>query len=76
MYLNRVVKEHPGTPWAMLAKNELDHRLGWVWKDSFTDLTPKPKAKAAANNNNNAAPKNDQKKMLPPQPQKRPPPKL
>lgn len=76
MYLNRVVKDHPGTPWAMLAERELKEPIGWTWKDSFTDLTPKPKAKAPANNNNNAKPKNDQKMMLPQQPQKRPPPKL
>jgi hypothetical protein len=76
MYLTRVVKEHPGTPWAMLADRELKEPLGWTWKDSFTDPAPKAKPKMAANNNNNAPPRNDQKKMLPPQPQKRPPPKL
>ena len=75
MYLSRVVKDHPGTPWAMLAERELKEPVGWTWKDSFTDLTPKAKPKAA-NNNNNAAPRNDQKMMLPPQTPKRPPPKL
>ncbi|HEY2146678.1 MAG TPA: hypothetical protein VGH32_01995 [Pirellulales bacterium] len=29
MYLNRVVKEHPGTPWAMLAERELSEKVGW-----------------------------------------------
>jgi hypothetical protein len=76
MYLTRVTKDHPGTPWAMLADRELKEPLGWTWADKFTDLTPKAKPKAANNNNNNAAPKNDQKKMLPPQKEKRPPPKL
>jgi hypothetical protein len=29
MYLNRVIKEHPGTPWAMLAERELSEKVGW-----------------------------------------------
>lgn len=30
-YLNRVIAEHPGTPWAYLAKVELRDPLGWEW---------------------------------------------
>ena len=30
-YLNRVVNEHPGTPWAFLAQVELSDPLGWRW---------------------------------------------
>lgn len=40
MYLDRVVTEHPGTPWAMLAQRELKDKLGWKWKEEFTDLSP------------------------------------
>jgi hypothetical protein len=29
MYLNRVIKEHPGTPWAVQAEHELEERVGW-----------------------------------------------
>ena len=29
MYLNRVIKEHPGTPWAALAEHELVESVGW-----------------------------------------------
>ncbi|HEV2972055.1 MAG TPA: hypothetical protein VGY55_18930, partial [Pirellulales bacterium] len=29
MYLNRVIKEHPGTPWAALAERELSENVGW-----------------------------------------------
>ncbi len=29
VYLERVVKEHPGTPWAEVAKRELKHPAGW-----------------------------------------------
>jgi len=32
-YLNRVVKEHEGTPWAELAKLELKSQIGWKWTE-------------------------------------------
>lgn len=32
-YLNRVIDEHPGTPWALLAERELSQPLGWEWKE-------------------------------------------
>lgn len=34
MYLNRVIKEHPGTPWAKIAERELKTPLGWQWKEA------------------------------------------
>jgi hypothetical protein len=34
MYLQRVVKEHPGTPWAAIAEDELKTPLGWTWKET------------------------------------------
>lgn len=34
MYLNRVIKEHPGTPWAKLAEEELKTPLGWQWTEA------------------------------------------
>ncbi|MEX2025982.1 MAG: vWA domain-containing protein, partial [Pirellulaceae bacterium] len=48
MYLNRVVQEHPGTPWALLAERELKDPLGWKWKQEFTDLNP-PRNTVAGN---------------------------
>ncbi|MCA9123405.1 MAG: VWA domain-containing protein [Planctomycetaceae bacterium] len=33
MYLERVVKEHPGTPWAKLAERELQTPFGWKWTE-------------------------------------------
>ncbi|HUE73738.1 MAG TPA: vWA domain-containing protein [Pirellulaceae bacterium] len=74
MYLNRVVQEHPGTPWALLAERELKDPLGWKWKEEFTDLNP-PR-NTVAGNNAPAAAANDQKGMLKKPPPKRPPPKL
>jgi len=63
-YLNRVIKEHAGTPWAAEARRELETPLGWKWKDTYTDLTPKPQPKPAANNNNAAPPRPEQPMML------------
>jgi hypothetical protein len=31
MLLNRVIQEHPETPWAEMAKRELEAPLGWKW---------------------------------------------
>lgn len=37
-YLERVVAEHEGTPWAFLAQRELSTPLGWKWSDEFRNL--------------------------------------
>ena len=34
LYLERVVKDHSGTPWAKIAEDELKNPLGWTWKES------------------------------------------
>ncbi|MEZ6044806.1 MAG: vWA domain-containing protein [Planctomycetaceae bacterium] len=34
-YLERVITEHPDTPWALLAAKELETPLGWRWQDGF-----------------------------------------
>lgn len=75
MYLSRVVKDHPGTPWALLAEKELSDPVGWVWVDSFTDLTP-PRMAAPGNAAAPAPAANDAKMMLKKPPPSRPPPKL
>ena len=31
MYLERVVREHPETPWAKIAARELETNVGWKW---------------------------------------------
>ena len=73
-YLQRVIDEHPGTPWAYLAKRELETPIGWAWSEEFTDLTPRPQGGGGNNNNNAAA--DDKKKMLKRGPEKRKIPKL
>jgi hypothetical protein len=44
MYLERVMAEHPGTPWELLARQELETPLSWEWREEFTDLSPPPAA--------------------------------
>jgi hypothetical protein len=44
-YLERVMHEHSGTPWAMLAKQELDDPIGWKWDERFeTPPNERPQA--------------------------------
>jgi hypothetical protein len=45
-YLERVVTEHAGTPWAMEASQELKEPMGWEWHERFTDVAGQ-KARAA-----------------------------
>ena len=66
-YLERVVQEHPDTPWAMLAARELETPLGWKWTQDYTE--PRERNQ---NNNNNNRPKKDGDMMK----TKRPPPRL
>ncbi|MFM7107894.1 MAG: vWA domain-containing protein [Planctomycetaceae bacterium] len=37
-YLERVVKNHPDTPWAMLANEELKVPIGYEWRESYTGV--------------------------------------
>ncbi|MFK8113652.1 MAG: vWA domain-containing protein [Rubripirellula sp.] len=73
--LNTVVSEHSGTPWALLAKEELKVPIGWSWKEEYTDLNPPKRNNGGNNNNNPRPPQDDKKKMLKKAP-KRPVPKL
>jgi hypothetical protein len=31
MFLGRVIKDHPNTPWAYFAQRELEAKMGWEW---------------------------------------------
>lgn len=74
--LKGVVEEHEGTPWALLASQELSVPIGWEWKEEFTDLSPPARNNQPGNNNNNPRPpQDDQARMIKPPP-KRPVPKL
>jgi hypothetical protein len=74
MYLTRVVSEHPGTPWALLAEKELKQPFGWTWKEGHTGVNA-PKVAANGGNNSPRPPRNDRPNQIP-RPERRPPPKL
>ncbi|MEX0612229.1 MAG: VWA domain-containing protein, partial [Pirellulales bacterium] len=49
-YLERVVAEHKGTPWALDAERELREPFGWEWREEFTDVAGRlARAEAARN---------------------------
>ena len=48
-YLSQVIDEHPSTPWAWLAKMELQEPLGWQWSEATV-----PVAENRPGNPNNA----------------------
>lgn len=38
MYLTRVIDDHAGTPWAMLAERELGQAMGWQWAEGTMNI--------------------------------------
>jgi hypothetical protein len=48
-YLNRVVDDHAGTPWALLAERELSAPMGWDWIEDHRAATTAG-GRGAANN--------------------------
>jgi hypothetical protein len=75
-YLERVVSQHAGTPWALLAEKELATPMGWQWKEEFTDLSPPPPPSTPGNAGPPPPGRDDRARMLPPPKPTRPPPKL
>ena len=67
--LKRVVDEHPGTPWAQMAAEELRQPLGYRWDEDFTGVNA-PKMGAGGGGVNN--PTDDKRRMLAPPKPKRP----
>lgn len=75
-YLERVVKDHPGTPWALLAERELSAPLSWQWSEEFTPVAPSVAAVADNNPPPPPPPSDEQRRMLERPAKKRPLPKL
>ncbi len=73
-YLTRVVTDHAGTPWAMLAQRELDSPFGWEWREEFSNL--QARLARQANNNNNRPRQPREPQNLPPRKPNPKPPKL
>ena len=61
--LERVMKEHPGTPWALLAGEELRMPLGYKWTEIRTGVNDVKPRDGGGNNVPTARP-DDQKRML------------
>lgn len=40
-YLERVIREHPNTPWATLAERELEQLISWKWTETYTEPQPR-----------------------------------
>ena len=74
MYLNRVIEEHPGTPWALLAKKELETPIGWELAETY-QAPPQP-AQPRQVNNNNPNPNRQRPMRQQPAPKKKRTPKL
>jgi hypothetical protein len=66
--LKKVVAEHPETPWAVLAKRELEAPLGFKWVETYV--------KPIVRNNNNAEAVAKKKAMMKNMPKPPEPPKL
>jgi hypothetical protein len=71
-YLERVVTEHEGTPWALEAEKELHEPLGWKWHERFNDVAGR--IARAQNGNNNNRPRSEMPE--PPRKPRRDPPAL
>lgn len=65
--LKRVVTEHAGTPWALLAQRELKDPLGFKWVETYVPPPPKPKPNE---NNPKKTKKNNNPPPKPPEPPK------
>lgn len=64
--LRRVVAEHPGTPWAQMANNDLRTPLGYRWEETNTGVNAPRQGNGG---NGNANPGDDMRRNLaPPKP--------
>jgi len=63
MLLERVVRDHPGTPWAFLAAEELRRPLGYTWGERYTGVNV-PKASEGGNGGMPGTPADDKKRVL------------
>jgi len=67
--LQRVVDEHPGTPWALVAEDELRIPLGYVWRELHTGVN-EPAQGSGNGNNNNQRPDEQRRMLAPPKPRR------
>ncbi|MBI5758711.1 MAG: VWA domain-containing protein [Planctomycetales bacterium] len=60
--LKRVMDEHAGTPWALLAERELSAPMGWEWKESNADYATMDRRMADAKRGPRFANEDEKKK--------------
>jgi hypothetical protein len=65
-YLRHIVENFPGTPWALIAQEELNTPMGYIWEEDYQE-PPKNKN----NNANNNKPQEENKPKLVPKPQRK-----
>jgi hypothetical protein len=72
-YLKRVIDDHQGTPWQLIAAQELSQPMGWEWKENVMFI---PENVQMQNPNNpQFAPEEERMRMemnRPPEPKERP----
>lgn len=67
--LEGVLRQHPGTPWALLAGEELRMPLGYKWVEDTTGVNdPKPMNNNNGNNVAGAGKDDEKRKLGPPKP--------
>jgi hypothetical protein len=64
MLLERVVRDHPGTPWAFLAAEELRRPLGYAWGERYTGVNVPKASEGGDGGGMPGVPADDKKRML------------
>jgi hypothetical protein len=64
--LERVLREHPGTPWALLAGEELRIPLAYKWGEDRTGVNDPPPRNGNGNNRPSARPDDTRRVLNPP----------
>lgn len=44
-FLRRVIRQHPGTPFELIARKELERGFGWSWHEKHVEYPPKEEPK-------------------------------
>lgn len=69
-YLERVVKDHPGTPWAYLAAEELRTPLGYAWTETYTGVNKPQMGNGGGGGEGNPADDQARARLAPPKPKR------
>lgn len=67
--LDRVVRDHPGTPWALQAERELKEPIGWKWSERTLNIN-RPRMEAPQGNGNPAPPQDTLNRIEKPKPRR------